>query len=56
MEATFNWVYFYDEISPFVDEAILAHLYLLNHYNKKIDKDKNNLSAHFPSRKVFFLF
>ncbi|CAD7782028.1 hypothetical protein DMNBHIDG_02894 [Candidatus Methanoperedenaceae archaeon GB37] len=26
MEATFNWVYFYDEISPFVDEAILAHL------------------------------
>ncbi|CAD7776026.1 MAG: IS110 family transposase ISHvo9 [Candidatus Methanoperedenaceae archaeon GB50] len=25
MEATFNWVYFYDEISPFVDEAILAH-------------------------------
>ena len=26
IEATFNWVYFYDEISPFVDEAILAHL------------------------------
>ena len=25
MEATFNWVYFYDEISPFGDEAILAH-------------------------------
>ena len=22
IEATFNWVYFYDEISPFVDEYI----------------------------------
>jgi len=26
MEASSNWVYFYNEISPFVDEAILAHL------------------------------
>jgi len=27
MEATFNWVYFYDEISPFGDEAnLLIHL------------------------------
>jgi len=25
IEATFNWAYFYDEISSFVDEAILAH-------------------------------
>jgi len=25
IEATFNWAYFYDEISSFVNEAILAH-------------------------------
>lgn len=25
MEATFNWAYLYDEISPLVDETVLAH-------------------------------